>query len=89
MRRLRAAAALVFAALVIALTGGSALADHETRDQALTEGGVDYVLVAIVLAVALIVLAAFAAAIVMWERRDAEAEAEQRMREHEEPAPQP
>jgi len=67
-------AAAVLAATLLALAGGPAYADHETRQQVLSESGVDIVLVALVLVGAVIALAAFAAVILWWERRDAKAE---------------
>lgn len=71
--------AMALALGIVALQGlqaTTAFADHTTRDQVISETGIDYVLVALVLVAGGVALVLFVAAVLWWERRDAEREAE-------------
>ncbi len=74
MRCIRFVAASFLASVFAALAGSPAYADHETRNQVLSESGLEMWLVALVIGGVIVALALFAAAIVWWERRDAGAE---------------
>lgn len=71
MRRLIAAISIVLAASMT-FGAGPVFADHTTRDRVLSENGLSYLLVGLVIVGAILVLALFAAAVLWWERRDAE-----------------
>ena len=73
MRRVFLACSMVTLVLLEFLWSQPVLADHESRDRVLTESGIDVLLVVLVLGAAIAALAAFAAAILWWERQDADA----------------
>ena len=73
MTRVLLACSAISLVLLELLWAQPAFADHESRDRVLTESGIDVLLVVLVLGAAIAALAAFAAAILWWERQDADA----------------
>lgn len=61
-----------------ALAAQPAFADHESRDQVLSESGREVLLIALVLVAAIAAMGAFAAGILWWERQDSEASVHER-----------
>lgn len=71
---IRAIFALAFAFLLSSLMATAAYADHETRTEVLQDTGLNVFLVALVIGAAIVLFGLFAAAILWFERQDAEAE---------------
>jgi hypothetical protein len=72
MMRLALAIAVLAAFASRALLAVPAYADHESRDRILSGVGVEVFLFALVLFGALVMIVAFAAGILWWERQDAD-----------------
>ncbi len=71
MKALRMLGPAIFGTLAaVAILPAAAFADHESRDRVLSETGLNMVLVVLVFVAVVITLAAFAATIIWWERRD-------------------
>lgn len=69
-RALRILTTITVAVLVQFVAASHAFADHETRDDVIRDSGLDLVLVGLVIGAAVLVIAAFAVAMLLWERRD-------------------
>jgi hypothetical protein len=68
----RRVGAVLVAVSANALLAVPAFADHTTRDEVIHESGVNYLLVALVILGAIVALAVFATAILIWEHRDSD-----------------
>jgi Flp pilus assembly protein TadB len=70
--------AVVPAIAAWAVAVGSSYAEHQTRQQELQESGLDWLLVGLVLAAALVAMVIFVLVVLRWERRDQEKELRER-----------